>query len=124
MLRIELMTDGIDFSNAFLILTQGIPPGSYESLAVAEETGAIVLRYGTFFNEVITFLFIAFPIFLLLKYVNKLHKKKEESQLGTYYKRLAPFAFLIFSLRRNVAQTVLHSFRHSLFLVFKYNNYN
>ena len=37
------------------------------------------IRYGMFLQDVINFLIIAFCIFIFIKIMNKLHKKKEEA---------------------------------------------
>jgi len=45
---------------------------------IGEGEGAAVLKYGTFIQNIIDFLIIAFCIFLMIKGMNKLNKKKEE----------------------------------------------
>jgi large conductance mechanosensitive channel len=72
---IGLLVGGVDFSNLFITLSGG----PYESLAAAQEAGAAVLRYGSFINTLIDFLIVAFAVFLLVKGVNSLQKKKEEA---------------------------------------------
>ena len=72
-----LLTSDIDFSNAFLVLSGGTPAGPYDSLAMAEEAGAVVLRYGTFLNSLISFALVAFAVFLLVRYVNRLRDPKQ-----------------------------------------------
>jgi len=52
-------------------------------LDAAREAGAAVFAYGAFFNAVINFLIIAFVVFMLVRYVNKVKdaaaKKEEEA---------------------------------------------
>ena len=48
------------------------------ALKIGEGEGAAVLKYGTFIQNVIDFLIIALCIFLMIKGMNKLMKKKEE----------------------------------------------
>lgn len=72
-----LLTSDIDFSNAFLVLSEGTAPGPYTSLKVAEEAGATVLRYGTFLNSLISFALVAFAVFVLVRYINKLRDPKQ-----------------------------------------------
>ncbi len=67
-----LITSEIDFSSAFLVLAEGSTPGPYASLEVAEQAGAVLLRFGTFFNSLISFLITAFAVFLLVRYINRL----------------------------------------------------
>ena len=45
---------------------------------IGEGEGAAVLKYGTFIQNIIDLLIIAFCIFLMIKGMNKLNKKKEE----------------------------------------------
>lgn len=72
-----LLTSDIDFSNAFLVLSEGTAPGPYASLQVAEEAGATVLRYGTFLNSLISFALVAFAVFVLVRYINRLRDPKQ-----------------------------------------------
>ena len=44
----------------------------YETLAAAQEAGAATINYGMFANAVINFLIVAFVVFMLVRYVNKL----------------------------------------------------
>jgi large conductance mechanosensitive channel len=72
---IGMLVGGVDFSNLFVALSGG----PYESLAAAEEAGAAVIKYGSFINTAIDFLIVGFAVFLLVKGVNSLQKKKEET---------------------------------------------
>ena len=65
---ITLITGGIDFSNWFIALDGG----KYETLADAQAVGAATLNYGTFITQVITFLIMAFVIFVMVKTMNKM----------------------------------------------------
>jgi len=73
---IGLLLGNIDFSNLFLVLKQGKVPGPYESLAAAKTAGAVSINYGFFINTVITFLIVAFAVFLLIRGVNKMKKQE------------------------------------------------
>ncbi len=66
---IGLIIGGIDFSNMFMVLSDG---GPYASLAEARDAGAAVFAYGSFIMAVINFLIIAFVVFMLVRYVNKI----------------------------------------------------
>lgn len=72
-----LLTSEIDFSNAFLVLREGSTPAPYASLKVAEEAGALILSYGTFLNALISFGLVAFAVFLLVRYINRLRDPKQ-----------------------------------------------
>ena len=67
---IGLILGRIDFGSLFFVLdsTKGVPV----SLAEAKTKGIPVIAYGQFINDVIGFLIVAFTVFLLVKYVNRL----------------------------------------------------
>ncbi len=73
---IGLLLGNIDFSNLFAVLKDGAKAaGPYVSLAAAKEAGAVTINYGFFINTIITFLIVAFCVFLLIKNVNKFKKE-------------------------------------------------
>jgi len=47
--------------------------------AGADGKGGVAISYGAFINTVITFVIIALVIFMMIKAINKMHKKKEEA---------------------------------------------
>ena len=65
---------GLDFSNYFVGLTENVTAGTLDA---AKEQGA-VLAYGNFLTVVVNFLILAFIIFLLVRYVNKIRAASEE----------------------------------------------
>jgi large conductance mechanosensitive channel len=72
---IGLLLGGVDFSDLFLTLKQGAAAaGPYANLAAAKTAGAVTMNVGLFMNAVISFLIVAFAVFLLIKAVNKLQK--------------------------------------------------
>ena len=66
-------TGGIDFSNLFLVLKGG----HYATLADATKAGAITINYGLFLNTVISFLIVAFVLFLIVHQINTLITPKK-----------------------------------------------
>jgi large conductance mechanosensitive channel len=66
---IGLLLGNVDFSNLFIVLREGDVPGSYISIAEAQLAGAVTLNYGLFINTIITFLIVAFAVFLLIRSV-------------------------------------------------------
>ena len=72
---IGLLMGGVDFSNLFIDLSGK----GYASLALAEEAGAPLIKYGVFINTVLDFLIVAFAIFMVIKGMNTLKKKEEEA---------------------------------------------
>ncbi|HWV39950.1 MAG TPA: large conductance mechanosensitive channel protein MscL [Vulgatibacter sp.] len=67
-----LLVGKVDFSNLFVVLKQGSPPGPYATLAEAADAGAVTLRYGLFVNAVVAFLIISAAVFLVVRTVGKL----------------------------------------------------
>ncbi|GAA6156741.1 large conductance mechanosensitive channel protein MscL [Pyruvatibacter sp. HU-CL02332] len=72
---IGLILAGVDFSSLFVSLDGK----SYESLASATEAGAATLNYGLFINAVISFLIVAWVVFLIVRSINKMKKAEEEA---------------------------------------------
>jgi large conductance mechanosensitive channel len=72
-----LLLGRIDFSNLFVVLKGGSTPGPYLSLAAAQAAGAVTLNYGQFINKIVSFLIVAFAVFLLVKGMNSLKRKQE-----------------------------------------------
>jgi len=65
---IGLLIGGVDFSDLAITLKEA-----------ADKAPAVTLRYGAFIQTVFDFLIIAFAIFLVVKGMNKLQRKKEEA---------------------------------------------
>jgi len=74
---IGMLLGNIDFSNLFAVLKEGKVAAPYLSLAAAKEAGAVTINYGLFINTIITFLIVAFAVFLLIRNVNKLAKLQD-----------------------------------------------
>ena len=68
---IGLLLGNIDFSNLFLVLREGKAAGPYATLAAAKAAGAVTLSYGIFINTIISFLIVAFAVFVMIKQVNR-----------------------------------------------------
>lgn len=76
---IGLLLGKVDFSDMFLVLKAGAEPaGPYSTLAMAQEAGAVTVNYGVFVNTVVTFLIVAFAVFLMVKNINRWKKTEEE----------------------------------------------
>jgi len=72
---ISVCTGGIDFTNLFVNMSDDT---KYATLAAAQEAGANVFAWGQFCQNIIDFLIVAFCIFMMIKAMNKLNRKKEE----------------------------------------------
>lgn len=70
---IGFATGGVDFSNLYINLSRQ----RYPSLAAATEAGAPTINYGIFLNNVLSFLIVAFVLFLFVRAYNRLREEKE-----------------------------------------------
>jgi large conductance mechanosensitive channel len=76
---IGLALGSVDFQNLFVVLKNGAAAaGSYATLAEAQKAGAVTLNYGLFLNRVISFLIVAFCVFLVVKSVNQMKRLAEK----------------------------------------------
>jgi large conductance mechanosensitive channel len=77
---IGMALGGVDFTNMFAVLRDGAkaaPP--YASLAEAKAAGAVTLNYGVFVNSIVSFLIVAFAVFMVVKGANSLKQKQAEA---------------------------------------------
>lgn len=79
---IGLALGGVDFANLMLVISEGTTPMPYLTVADAKAAGAVTINYGVFLNSVISFVIVAFAVFLLVKGINRLREleKKEETE--------------------------------------------
>ena len=74
---VGLALGNVDFADLFLLLKAGskaAPP--YATLAEAQAAGAVTINYGLFVNAVITFLIVAFAVFMLVRAANRLRPQE------------------------------------------------
>jgi large conductance mechanosensitive channel len=87
---IGLLLGNVDFSNLFLIIKEGKVAGPYSSLAAAKASGAVSVNIGIFINTIISFLIVAFSVFLVIKNVNRMKKEPPPPDPAT---KDCPFCF-------------------------------
>jgi len=75
---IGVLLGGVDFADFFIVLKDGVTAAPYATLADARDAGAVVISYGVFLNAVISFLIVAFAVFLLIKSINRMKRRQEE----------------------------------------------
>jgi large conductance mechanosensitive channel len=95
---IGLLLGNVDFSGLFVVLREGKMPGPYGTLASAKTAGAITLNYGVFINSIISFLLVAFAVFLLIRNINRL-KKQEEAPVAVPATKECPFCLSVVPLK-------------------------
>jgi len=74
---VGLLLGNVDFANLFVVLKAGTASGPYASLAEAQDAGAVTINYGMFVNTIISFLIVAFAVFLVIRYINTLKREQE-----------------------------------------------
>jgi len=74
---IGLLLGNVDFTNIFALLKEGKVAGPYASVAAAKAAGAVTINFGVFVNTIISFILIAFVVFLLVRTINRLRRQEE-----------------------------------------------
>lgn len=95
---IGLLLGSVDFSNLFLTLKDGTTAGPYMTLAQAQAASAVTINYGVFANTVISFVIVAFCVFLLIRGMNQL-KRLEEQPAADPTTKECPYCFSTISIK-------------------------
>lgn len=83
---LSLFTGKLDFANWFIALDGN----TYSTIAEAQEKGAATLNYGNFISGLISFVIMAFVVFMLVKSINKLKKEEKPASAAPTTKK-CPF---------------------------------
>ena len=94
---IGLLLGNVDFASLFTVLKEGKVAAPYASLADAKAAGAVTLNYGVFINTIISFLIVAFAVFLVVKNVNRL--KREEQAPAEPTTKECPFCLSVIPVK-------------------------
>jgi large conductance mechanosensitive channel len=95
---IGMLLGNVDFAELFLVLKSGGTPGPYMTLAEAQAAGAVTINYGLFLNSVVSFVIVAFAVFMLIRAINKL-KRQEEAPAEEPTTRDCPYCYTTISLK-------------------------
>ena len=74
---ISLIIGKVSFSNLYINLSQK----EFESIAEAEAAGVPIIKYGLFINTLLGFFIVAFVLYLVINYYNKLKERKKEEEI-------------------------------------------
>ena len=88
----------VDFTNLYLTLPNY--DGEiikYPSLEAAQSAGAVTINYGIFINTMISFIIVAFSVFILVKAINKL--RAQEVKEDTVTTKTCPYCFSNIDIR-------------------------
>jgi len=70
---IGLLLGGVDFSGLKLVIQEA-------QMADGVEVAEVAISYGTFLNTIITFIIVAFAIFMVVKAYNSMKEKMEKKE--------------------------------------------
>ena len=76
---IGLILGNVDFGDLFVNLSMS---QTYASVAEAEAAGAPIIKYGMFINTILDFVIVAFVIFMVIRGINRLQRKREAAPPG------------------------------------------
>lgn len=74
--------NGVDFKDLRIVLKEKVPAVMDGSTVVTPEVAEVAIRWGAFINEVINFLIVAFVVFMMVKFMNRLMAMKPRLPFG------------------------------------------
>ena len=74
---VSMITGGIDFTAWKIVLKQAVMEMNAEG-ALVEKAPEVAIKFGSTIAVIIDFIIVAFAIFCMIKFLNNLHRKKEE----------------------------------------------
>ena len=81
---IGLLLGNVDFNKLFVVLKDGTKAvAPYATLAEAKAAGAVTLNYGLFISTIVTFLIVAFVVYMMVRSLARLGPKKTEAPATT-----------------------------------------
>ncbi len=95
---IGMLLGRVDFTNLYVVIAAGKVAGPYASLTAAQQAGAVTLNYGLFINKIISFLIVAFSLFLIIRSMNQM-KKKEAAAPAEPTTKECPFCFTMIPIK-------------------------
>ncbi len=88
---LDLLVRGVDFSSGFVVLRAGELPPPYPSLGAAREAGAVTLNYGLFLDELVTFVLVGLAVFLVVRTINRLERRRDDGEPASPTTKECPF---------------------------------
>jgi len=91
---IGLLTGRLDFKNLIVVIKQGDPAGPYLTPEAADAAGAVAIAYGQFFNSLLSFMIVAFAVFLLVRIINRMYvEQKDEGASAEPVNKDCPYCY-------------------------------
>ena len=97
---IGMLLGNVDFKDVFILLKAGetiAPP--YANLADAQIAGAVTMNLGIFINKLISFIVVAYAVFLLVRGLAKLKRKEEDIPAKSPTTKTCPFCVSSISIQ-------------------------
>lgn len=79
---IGMLIGGVDFKDLKIVLQEAKPAGVDAAGAATAEVAEVAVKYGAFINEVINFLIVAFTVFIMVKFLNKMMSMRPKLPFG------------------------------------------
>jgi len=99
---IGLILGNVDFSNLFVVLKEGTKEaGPYASVAAAHTAGAVTLNYGQFINNIVSFIIVAFSVFMLVRTMNRLQERLEHNPDPAATTKECPRCYSVINIKAN-----------------------
>lgn len=96
---IGLLIGNVDFSALFIVLKQGATAGPYPTIEAAKEAGAVTMNIGLFINRIISFLIVAFAVFVLVRWINRLKRPVPEAAPTTPDTKSCPYCYSTIAIK-------------------------
>jgi large conductance mechanosensitive channel len=96
---VGLLLGNVDFTNLFITLREGAEAaGPYATVADAQAAGAVTINYGIFISSIVSFVIVAFAVFLLVRNINRL-RREEQVAPEAPTERPCPYCFTPIPIR-------------------------
>ena len=96
---IGLLLGNVDFADLFMVLKEGAKAaGPYATLADAQAAGAVTINYGVFLSRIVSFLVVAFAVFMMVRAMKRL-KRSEKEPAAAPVTRECPFCASTISIK-------------------------
>ena len=96
---IGMILGNVDFANLFTVLKEGSTPAPYASLAEAKTAGAVTINYGAFINSIVSFIIVAFAIFIVVRGMNRMQEEEEAPAEEEPTTKECPYCISIISIK-------------------------